>query len=713
MLISMLAPPRAAVPRIARVRRCFLLIVVFVASLTLAESSAPAAAQAVDVTMELREQPVFYEAQDRLGIEVQISNQRDTALEDLTLNVSLLPRVTSRFSLEQSFEGLTVPGGGQLEGLDSPIPSQTSETVQINTRVRDMLSLVGDTESGVYPLTITLFDDQFSVLDSFTSYLLYYPSEVETPLNFSLVVSLNDLPARAPNGHFDLEPPARPSVSTALSTEGWLGATLQSLRDSANGGLRFGLAPTPRLVEEIADLSDGYAHGGGQASASDPTARAAASAIDDLGALMNGRGVQPLLVPYGWPDLPTLAATLPEQVPIQIAQGQEVLDSVMEVDPGRRWLYPPGERIDGIAVAELEPGTGESMFFSGQSLTGTGGTAACASPTLTLTCPVEVDTPEGSITGFQADRGLQERLNTIGRGEEDRLDLQRFFAETAMIREELPGTTARIVHATTPASMHPNAATVHTLYEGLTQAPWLRTVTPGRGLSLGIEPVERELNEVAPPVPGEVNAVDALTIDEAARSVQEFSEIRPPDSVIQRLARNVLVAQNRAWITDPVLGSTLGLGYATDSVGEIARTLDRIRIEVSDGITLTSRSEEVPLRVVNDTGFPARLTLRLDSPRLTARESAITRTFDQVVTPMTVGVTAEASGISILNMMITPPGCTSQTCVIDQRSPTVRSTNFNNAALVITLGALVFLVGFYVIRWLRHRSTSVEPGNRK
>jgi hypothetical protein len=56
--------------------------------------------------------------------------------------------------------------------------------------------------------------------------------------------------------------------------------------------------------------------------------------------------------------------------------------------------------------------------------------------------------------------------------------------------------------------------------------------------------------------------------------------------------------------------------------------------------------------------------------------------------------------------LITPDGSE----VIAESEPTVRSTEFNNVALTITMGALFFLIAFYVLRWYRRRNAAPPAG---
>jgi hypothetical protein len=670
----------------------------------------PAGAQPVEneVRLELVRQPPFHRRNDLLGLRVRIINQSETTLRAIAINVNLLLRENSRFGLQQSYDETTGFGASANRTLRETIEPGQSEVVAVDVRVSDLFADLGITGEGVYPLIVTLLDSDFVPISSFVTPLLYYPDVVENPLKFVLVVPLNGLSEQRADGTYvaaDLsERGGSTPLESAIQRGGWLREVLDTVLADRRSGLRLGIAPTPRLIEEVADMRRGYRTDSAEVSDNSDQAVAARTFVADLSSVLHREGVQPLLVPYAWPDLPVLAQSpLISHVGEQVGQSEAVLASLVGVSPGRRWLFPPAGRLDEASVGAFDAGTATRSFFTERSLAQGNGSAAspCANPSLTFTCPVAVDTAGGSIEGYVADQGLQDRIANLARPGNARLDMQRLFAETAMIREEQPSEEDRVVHAILPELWEPSSLTVQRLLGGFREAPWLQTVTPREGLSLGIEPVERQIVGSAPRVNNQPGAFELADIADAAARVDRFSQIQPPDPLIQRMKRNILVAESRSWWAHP---SSSGRSYATDTIDEIDRITDGVRVEVSRVITLTSRSEDIPMRVVNDTGFPVRLELTVDSPALTATVRREPQIFPTEVTPITVGVRAEASGVSRLDIRLLMPNCFDENCVVFQQDATIRSTDFNNIALAITIGAFAFLVGFYALRWVRrHR----------
>ena len=688
-------------------------IVVFaLASLALgALPSSPVAAQETgsgDVTIELVKQPVFYDAGSDLNIKVRVSNGSTETLEGFALNLGRESRLTSRSDLQNSFDS---PPGLAIEAITRVIGQAVapgeSRVITLDDAVTEVLA--GD-EAGIYPATINLLEeDDASPLDSLTTHLMYYPDGAESQLNFVVAVPLNDLPARGPDGDFVMDATdERPTLEEALGSRGWLTRTASEV-NRFGGKLRLGLAPTPRLIEEIADMSNGYRRGDEQVSEDSPEARAAANLLGQLRQALSTDGVQPLLVPYASPDLPSMAANAVDgDLATQITLGETILNDILEVDIDRSWLFPPGERIDADSLEQLRltSNAGEKTFFSESSLVDEDNPllAGCPIEGLTAACPVSVSTQAGDTLGYQADPGLQDRLTALVRDDE-RLNLQRFFAETAMIREEQPSRADRIIQVTLPSLWDHSPGLTRILYRGLANAPWLQTVTPEEGLELDIDRIDRRIEDDAATVSHEISTFDYSTIEEAESTIESFNSIGPPASMYQRLLRNCLVAQSRNWWANEELVDR-GLAYARASAQEARAEMDKVSIEVSERITLTSRAEDIPVRVLNDAGYPVKVRFQLDSPRLRFEDEDI-RTFDTGRTPLTIPVRADSSGFFPVTMaLITPDGSE----VIAESEPTVRSTEFNNVALTITMGALFFLIAFYILRWYHRRNAPPQAG---
>jgi hypothetical protein len=354
-------------------------------------------------------------------------------------------------------------------------------------------------------------------------------------------------------------------------------------------------------------------------------------------------------------------------------------------------------------LQELQLGNAaDRLFFSGRSLQGSlelsgeGCTEAFAS----FTCPVRTNTKVGTAFGFVADKGLQQRFADLGRQPRlDRLALQTLLAETATIWAELPGRSQRVVQATIPPLWHPSPGSMNRLLEAFAAAPWLEMVTPAQGLRKGL-PSDQST------VPSLGNASDqpvadfATRVEDAHDTVQSFSSLEPPEAMVERLGRNLLVAQSMMWWADDTLQAK-GLSYATEAAREAYGEMAKIRLGAPDRITLTSREGQIRLEAFNDATYPVKVRITFAAPKLSIEESIVRTIPPGKQQPLEVEATAEASGTSSLEVYLeTPDGLTLQG---SQRRIAVTSTQFNRIALGLTFGALAFLVLFYVNRAIIRR----------
>ena len=696
--------------------RSRLLKVIPLVAALLAGPAAPARAQDAFYDVTLVSQRFWHGSGDALDIGVKVTNLSDTALEGFRLQISSYERLTSRSALVESFDGdpFGDPTSVTFEEFDTTVPPGGSTIVALKTPIGELTTLTFG-GGGVYPLGIDLTDTSGVLLDaSVVTELVYYPGDPpETQLATVLVVPLNEVATRGPDGVFAATDEGGVPLEAALAEEGWLRGTLDAMSAAADGGMHFALAPTPRLVEEVADMADGYVRpAGGEGEEGDedvprdaPTARAAAAALEQLRALLDTHGVQPLLVPYSFSDLPALAHTdapTPGPIARQLTVAEEALGTLELRRSGftRRWVFPPAGRMDGRALSELRSlsaDTGTRTFFSAESLVPPPDPdlAGCPEAFATFACPVSV----AGTVGYQADAGLQERFIALAQPGEDRLDLQRLLAVTAMIREELPGRTDRVIQATMPSLWHPRPKLARLLFRGFAEAPWLKTLTPNQGLHQTAAPVDRQPVSVISDLP---NAPDDAYFDELAAAeelVDTVRDIGAPESLVTRLERDILVAYGRTWWSDPALAEA-GSAFAEVARDEAEDHLGRIEIQAAPEITMTSRSTDVQFLVVNENPYPVRLDVGLESPNLVVDDLRVPAEFPpEATTPVQASVAAQTSGIFQVSLTASTPGGVE----VDELVISVRSTELNQIALTLTLGALGFLVAFYVYRAVRRR----------
>jgi hypothetical protein len=672
------------------------------------------AQETADIRLELVSQPVWHDADDRLRLRIRVVNEGPGDLDGFDLVVAAFDKVGNRSGLRTIFESgsLGTIASSQLPlplAFDQVLGPQESLVVEVEDRVSDLASISAIGESGVFPIQVTLRDLSASARASLLTPLLYYPDPVSPQLSVVPIVPFNDTPARGPGGVFvpeDDDGLERWPLEEALAEDGWITALIDALEDPQDE-LRMGFAPTPRLLEEIADMADGYERlTGGEVEEvpqSDPLSQAAAEAIVRLRGLLEGPNVENMLVPYSAPDLPSITV-LPEALSDQIDAAEQAIQEVLRgaVPAGRgEWFFPTAGRVDESTLDQLSSKGDQHIVFSADSLDAPSNPALAGCPVeaLSFLCAVEVETaPQLARAGYVLDAGIQQLLGNLVTPGDDRLDLQQFFAETAMIREELPGRTDRVLAFALPSNWKPGGRMARVLVNGLATGRWLATATPSEGLDAQDTLKERRIEsqlDVPPDLPSDPSPA---TIADARERVEQFREVNPPDELVERLHRDVLVAQSRWWWTDP----QKGINYARQAAEKVDSEFDKIRIVGPDEITLTSRTGELQFLIVNGTGYPVTAGVELVSTQLDLDETEPYE-ISTAQQRLNVPVTTRASGIFRLTVrLVTSDGIP----IGDAQQIRVRSTDFNEIALGITFGALAFLILFYAVRGIRRRRRS-------
>jgi Family of unknown function (DUF6049) len=697
----------------------------------------PAVAQTGTPAVDLRlvSQRPWLAPGDRLGITLRLTNTGKTAVNGFLLRVGVYDRITSRSDLHVSFSGTPlVPASAFTKYFPGTrLRAGRSVDVHLHQPVSALRSLGVVPDGGVFPLTVYLYDaGGTTLLDSITTSLIYYPQPPPVPLNFVVLVPLGALPAEGPDGVFHPDASGRYPLADALDPSGWLTGMLDAMqRDvgltegtSARRPersrhkqhhapppiqLHFAIVPSPRLMAEIGDLANGYLEESGgkveQISSGAKTAREAASFLRGLTALLKSARVQTMLTPYSAPDLPFLAKNFGlEHLAQQLKAATDLLASRLDARAG--WLFPPGGRLDAATLDDLRL-TSEATHtvVSERALQQPGDPAVrgCPSTFATFACPIRIRSETSSSLGFQADGGLEQRLQSLSRSGDDRLDLQRFLAETSMIQAETPGVSGRVVTAIVPSLWHPKSSLAAGFFRDLTQAPWLRTLTPRKALRVGRPPVTKHLITTAPPVNNEPPQSYFAAISNAEAQVQHYAttlaDLSRPPPLLDRLRQDVLVAQSGLWWSTQATQAE-GSAYASFAAAEASHELDKVSIGGVNEISMTSQRAQIPFVLSSRADHPVTVNVKLFSPKLGFDRSQLKGVVVQHGTQqIAVEATAQASGIFPVEVTVeTPDGF-----VLAKKSIQVRSTNFNQIALGLTGGALAFLIAFYVWGLIKKR----------
>ena len=679
----------------------------------------PAHAQAAaGFDLELVSQPVWHGFDDKLDITVRVINNSNGPLMGFNLVVGALPRSGSRSELHDDFDlsEQDIFGAFPLGYPDLTVAPTSSQIVTIRRRLTSFqLSELSETgEPGVYPLKISLHDDAGNPLESLSTQLIYYPQAPEERLRAVVVLPLEQAPQRGPDGVFKPDDEGTFVLENALGPDGELAATIDSLDQTveprSGQALHIGIAPTPRLIDEISDMSDGYRRLDGEESAlvarTSESSVAAANFLSRLRSVLASEDVQTLLTPYSAPDLPSIAAE-PDAIDAQMEAAADTIADVLEVEP-TEWMFAPGARLDADSLTHLSELGVNHTFFSADTLIPPDDPlqGGCPETTLSFTCAVSISTRSGErVTGYTVDEELQDRLIALARPGDTRLELQQLFAETAMIREELPSSEGRVIQLTIPRTWRPRGRELRILLRGLARAPWLQTLTPNEGLMNSTEIAEnRRIVPRAATVSSQPSPVYFDAVREAFQLVAHFDSLEPPDPFVRRLNRNLMVAQSRAWWDDLDGGQE----FVRGTEEEIRSELSKIGIfgGTELGIALTSRRGEIPITIFRNTDYPVQVNVVLESTRLELERNVLPQELESSQERVTFEVVARSSGEFPLDVRLTTPDGYE---FGEVKRITIRSTAFNRVALGITFGALAFLILFYVVRVLRRRRAKATP----
>ena len=700
---------------------------VVVAALLVCGLCPPAVGQESPSGLEVRlvAQPIWHEPGDRLGLRLRLINDGDTAVSGFIVRVGVSGRTGSRSELHATFDpeplSFEASSFSIEEHSDRSLEPGATLELEIDEPIEILSSMANAEDGGVYPLRIGVVDAaSFEEIGAATTHLLYYPEPPEVPLNLVLALPLGTTPAMGPADVFARDDEDRWPLEEAVGAEGWLTGMVEAIDLATDRGLRLGIAPIPRSLEELRAMAAGYRRADPSGSTetvapSDRPSRAAQEVIDRIRSLVRPGRNQPLQTPYSFPDLTALTEQedFISSFVSQIDLGREVASDVLGIELNDRWLFPPGGRVDLATLDDLRLAEGrfDRTFFGAESFEGLFDPAleGCPLPGLSFTCTVTVPGEQGETRGYIVDSDLQARVTALQRTG-TRSDLQRLFAETAMIREEQPGVANRTVQVTLSAPWEPGPGLSKKLFLGLARAPWLRTVTPARGLTLVEDTHTSPVVQNIDPLPNRPDDAFWDELVEAEGIVDQYASIvgsAEPLQRVQRLRRDLLVAQSRLWWRSDDL-ATRGAEYAQTARDEAQDEMDKIRLEGVEEITFTARQGEIQLQLVNGTGYPVTLDVEMDSPDLELDRRTISETFDSQTRVITLQAEAQTSGIfTATARVLTPSGFE-----IHSKAIEVRSTQFNQVAVALTLGALAFLIVFYLVRVFRPKKVASTEDDR-
>ncbi|MHB8220456.1 MAG: hypothetical protein ACYDHU_09080 [Acidimicrobiales bacterium] len=537
---------------------------------------------------------------------------------------------------------------------------------------------------GVYPVVVALTNPTGAVIGRFTTYLTYAEATSPDPLHFAWVA-----PIAAPVTIRSGSPtPAKAVAPMTASTAGSLSQFVASLH--AYPGVPVTLAAAPETLQALRD-----------------SGAAGRLAVSELGAMSADPAVRQFLAqPYVPVALGALAgAGEPTEIAAQMTRGSTVLQHLgIQVSPATS--------VPTTASASTAtPGTGPIWVATGQigSALGTGlaqiGATRVVVPDGSLAPPVQAATSGTWTTTFNLSLGKSTVVaaasddllaaHFAAQTQDPALAANQLLADLAMIHFEAPNTPqARGVVAVPPSSWQPNAAFDDALLAGLQGNPNVQATTltsffaqvPGPGATL---PDRHQQQAGSGPV---LSSTLARQFSRERLRLSAFDASVAGGTTVLTLLDNLLLSSE---------SSSLRPAQQAAGVKAFARVLTGQLGLISFGtertITLTARTGAIPVTVLSAAPYTVTGTLTLTSDRFTFPQGTSQRlVIDHPTTPVRVQVVARTSGDLPMAVTFDSPTGRLQFASGDL---TVRSTATSVVGVVLTVAALLVLLGWWVRTW--------------
>lgn len=675
--------------RNALVRRLPLSTLAAAALLLLALTGSPATAQEptgpTGTHLTLLAQTVWVGPNDTVLSRVKVRG----APENARIQIILHTKVGSRDGLVATHDGSSL-GGHQLwqppVPLDSFAPlADGSVDATLAVGFSDGKDVTTGraivTDPGVFPVEIRVLEgDNDRVLAQLVSYAVRLPAVLDTPaplpLRVATVLPLQATPSSATSEGTAVEPTARErAAALVLALAANPGTTEQ---------LPVALAATPEVLASLV------------ASPTPGDPRLVSDLVGELGA-------RPVIQqPYVALDLATWTAdpNLVTSLDGLLARGKEALTSLAHrPDDPRLWVELPSNQRNPLTPASvdwLQQHGIEQVVLPETDLVALNGNRFTRTPGR----PFQLQTATSTVQALTIDPQLQSDFAGGGA-----LGANRVIADLAVAALDLPSEARGLVLV--PPTDDPDATTLHAVLNllrvptaGPDSAPLvaasnledLFALPPADAAGDGRDSGETLVRQLVDPTPaeslGDFPTHFAITSRRAADLIRMLGRDGP-------LTRD---AQRR--LDD---SAALGLPPATrtrllDMVdGQINSIVARVSLPEHQTITLTSRSAVIPLTIRSALDAPATVVLHLDSSERLEFLDGDTQTVQLTgdVTHLRLRVRTRTPGDATLRMRLTSP---QGELLLAESRYSIRSTAVSGVGLVISIGALAFLV----LWWLRH-----------
>jgi hypothetical protein len=609
---------------------------------------------------------------------VQLNLSLAGAPEGLEVQVHVHRAITSRTALTQSLEGRSL---GAVEGrLSFAAPDLATDPAGQRVLLVGVQGPGSDAappdparilpgRSGIYPTEVQLLRGG-TVVDRFVTPLVVLATGL-SPLTMAWVWRFDATPAHQPDGA------VRKAAARAFAPSGRLVRTAQAA--AAAGDIHLTLAPTPETLTAWQEgaLQEEQQPGG-------PPADGAAAGLSALRAAATTAGRQVLPSPFVPADIPGLLdADLGSEIDALFARGASRQEAVLGTAPGGGTLLAP-QPLDGAGLGRLRQYRTERLVFPPEGL-------EPRDQRLTPGHPFAVGSKGRSVTPATVSDPELGRL--LDGDDPPALRAARFLAGLSLVALEAPGEPRGVV-VVTPEEWDPPAGLLDAVFSGLRNNPAVTPATLDEYFT-AVAPEQRDGHPLVRDIAGRAAADpgDADTIRPLRRRLAGFAGVVEPnstwldgvDQAILISRATVLQAENRA---ERRLSSSAEYLRGADRL--LKDVTAKIRGPRGQRVTLTSRRASIPISLLNATGRPLQVRIRLDSDQLRFLDgSERFVTLAPQNTTERFRVESRSTGAFPLSISVTSPDGTLE---LNNSELTIRSTVVSGVGAVLTAGAGIFLL---------------------
>jgi len=656
--------------------------------LVLAPPSAAHAQASNPAALVLLRESVWAGPDRPLDLRLRLENTTDERLGDLSITLSVETPTRSRAEYDQAMSSPQP----RIAVVSFPHPIPGSIAPGASRRIEIRQPLTGLSESALYPVRLDLFSSLTPVATLRTP-MVYLVQTPKLPLQLTVTWVLWEPLQLLPSGVLGPGP-----IAADIAPGGRIEQTLEAIR---SGPLPADVAVSPVLLDELQMMSRGYRAATASGTGSTPvrvgtgSAADAARVLDELRSVAADKGVQITALPFADPSLPALLhGGLSAEIQPLMQRGDQEVARVLGQPVTASLMRPPFSEVDTPTMGRLAR-LGVSTVVLDPDV-------APPPPDLTFSPP-----PVANLAAFPhpvnaiaPDPLLAQDMTTWAAQDPAVLAAQLAAGEIATIYLETPGTPHRGVAVVFPERTPEAGRFLQAFAQAVHRAPWLTPATAST--------VAGDVRSGQPPVHVRPRALHSFPAGYASRYRAARNSLLQFESSVLNAA--ALDARMRTDLYYSIGGSAVrdvptGESFMTAVTSSVQHVLGKVRPPPAGApVTLTSRSGTIPFTVANDSIYPIRMVVRLiASSQLTFlhgnRQTVTIQPRASRLLSFTVQ-TRTTGRFPVSVQLYTPAGLQ-----ITESQMIVRSTAYNRVALVVTLGAALFLMAWWGRRFLPRRTS--------